>query len=82
MIASDISFERMMTYAAGNLSLAEPTSFIQVEYGLKDLRACWEGFVDTSNEAGLSFRNKKEICESFAEALQDYVMFLELAHAD
>jgi 2-octaprenyl-6-methoxyphenol hydroxylase len=29
----------MMIYAAGNFSLAEPTSFIQVEYGIKDLKA-------------------------------------------
>ena len=78
MIASEITFERMMIYAAGNFSLAEPTSFIQVEYGVKDLQACWDGFVDTSDDAGLEFKNKKEVCESFAEALHEYIKYLDV----
>ena len=78
MIASEITFERMMIYAAGNFSLAEPTSFIQVEHGVKDLQACWDGFVDTSDDAGLEFKNKKEVCESFAEALHEYILHLDV----
>ena len=79
MKASEITFDRMMIYAAGNFSLAEPTSFIQVEYGIKDLKACWDGFVDTSDDAGLVFKNKKDVCESFSEALNDYILYLEFS---
>jgi hypothetical protein len=69
----------MMRFASGNFTLAEATSFLQVEYGVDDLRACWDGFVDTSDYAGLVFRNKKDVCEHFAEALHDYIMYLEVA---
>ena len=78
MKASSITFESMMRFAAGNFTLAEATSFIQVEHGIKELEACWDGFVDTSDDAGLEFKNKKEVCEAFAEALHEYILYLDV----
>jgi hypothetical protein len=77
MIASDVSFESMMRFAAGNFTLAEATSFIQVEFGKSELLACWEGFVDTSNNAGLVFKDRKTICNEFTAALSDYILYLD-----
>ena len=77
MIASDVSFDSMMRFAAGNFNLAEATSFIQVEFGKSELLACWDGFVDTSNNAGLVFKDRKTICNEFTAALSDYILYLD-----
>ena len=77
MKASDITFESMMRFAAGNFTLAEATSFLQVEYGMSELRACWDGFVDTSNNAELTFKDRKTLCNEFTAALSDYIIFLD-----
>lgn len=77
MKASEITFESMMRFAAGNFTLAEATSFLQVEYGMSELRACWDGFVDTSNNAELTFKDRKTLCNEFTAALSDYIIFLD-----
>lgn len=77
MNISQCSFEQMMTVAAGNKKLAEATSFIQVEYGLDDLRASWDGFVDTSKHFGIEFKTRKHLCEEFAIALVEYAKYLQ-----
>ena len=77
MKASDITFESMMRFAAGNFTLAEATSFLQVEYGMSELRACWDGFVDTSNNAELTFKDRKTLCNEFTAALSDYIIFID-----
>jgi hypothetical protein len=77
MIASDITFESMLKVAAANPMLGEATSFMQVEYGKSELEACWDGFVDTSNEAGKKFKDRKEICNEFTVALSDYILYLD-----
>jgi hypothetical protein len=77
MIASDVSFDSMMRFAAGNFTLAEATSFMQIEYGKNELVACWDGFVDTSNNAGLTFKDRKSICNEFTAALSDYILYID-----
>ena len=66
-----------MRFAAANGNLGEATSFIQVEYGKSELIACWEGFVDTSNNAGLEFKDRKTLCNDFTAALSDYIIYLD-----
>lgn len=77
MNITQCSFEQMMTVAAGNKKLAEVTSFMQVEYGIDELRASWNGFVDTSKHFGIEFKTRKHLCEEFAIALAEYVKYLE-----
>ena len=77
MIASQCSFNQMMTVAAGNFTLAEATSYIQVEYGIDELKTSWQGFVDTSDEYNMEFKSRKDICNHFAHALTDYIDYLE-----
>jgi hypothetical protein len=76
MDASQCSFEQMMIAAAGSFTLAEATSFIQVEYGLNELKACWDGFVHTSDAYGQTFKSRKQICAEFTDALSEYIEFL------
>lgn len=76
MRASDVTFERMMIHAKVNWNLTEVTSFIQVEFGIKELLACWGGFVDTSDNADLEFASLEEVCGQFAEALADYIEYI------
>jgi hypothetical protein len=77
MIASQCSFEQMMQIAAGNPDLANATSFMQVEHGVSELMASWDGFVDTSDHYKMTFKSRKDICNNFANALAEYIQFLE-----
>lgn len=76
MFASEVSFEQMMRVAAGNAHLAFATSYLQVEYGISELRACWDGFTDTSNAYERTFKSRKQICDEFSNALSEYLDYL------
>jgi hypothetical protein len=76
MIASDVPFDQMMRVAAGNPDLGVPASYMQVEYGLSELIACWEGFVHTSDAHGLEFKSRKHVCLEFSDALNEYLEYL------
>ena len=77
MNITQCSFRQMMTIAAGNEKLAKATSFVQVEYGLKELQACWDGFVDTSAHYSVEFNTRKHLCSEFADALLEYAEYLQ-----
>ena len=76
MLASDVTFEQMRR-ASRNLSeLGVPASYMQVEYGLTELEACWDGFVHTSDAYDQSFKTRKAIYQEFANALSEYLEYL------
>lgn len=76
MFASEASFEQMRR-ASRNLSeLGVPASYLQVEYGLAELEACWDGFVHTSDHHGMEFKTRKAIFQEFAHALHEYLEYL------
>ena len=77
MKASECILEDAQHIAGYTKHLAESMSFIQVEYGHSELVACWEGFVDTSDSYGQNFTTKYKICMAFAEALAEYIKYLE-----
>jgi hypothetical protein len=76
MRASKVSFDQMMIGARNNPILGEATSFIQVEYGLDELKSSWQGFIDTSDHYNLTFTSRKNVHDEFANALADYVEYL------
>jgi hypothetical protein len=76
MIASDITFEKMLIVARCNPALGVAASYMQVEYGLKELEACWDGFVHTSDAYGLEFKSRKHVCLEFSATLNDYLEYL------
>jgi len=77
MNISQCSFKQMMTIAADNKKLAEVTSFVQIEYGLKELEACWDGFVDTSKHYDIEFNTRKHLCDEFANALIEHAEYFQ-----
>jgi hypothetical protein len=76
MLASEVTFDKMRIVARNNPELALPASYMQVEYGLEELEACWDGFVHTSDNYGQEFYSRKQICLEFANALNEYIEFL------
>jgi hypothetical protein len=76
MIASQVTFEQMKRYAANNPDLGEATSFLQVEYGISELHACWDGFVHTSDAFNQEFKSRKQVCAEFTYALTEYIDYL------
>jgi hypothetical protein len=77
MKASECSFTKMLETACYIPDLAMATSFLQVEYGLPDLEACWDGFVHTSDNYNQNFSTKTQICLEFTSALQEYLKFIQ-----
>ena len=76
MLASDVNFEQMRRAARNNSELGVPASYMQVEYGLSELEACWDGFVHTSDYHQQTFKTRKEIYQEFANALSEYLEYL------
>lgn len=66
----------MLSARKNNPTLASSCSYMQVEFGIKELEACWQGFVDTSDYADLTFKSRKQICDEFSDALSDYIEFI------
>jgi len=76
LIASDVTFEQMRRASRNLPELGVPASYMQVEYGLSELEACWDGFVHTSDAYHQSFKTRKEIHQEFANALNEYLEYL------
>jgi hypothetical protein len=76
MLASSVTFEQMRRAARNNSELGVPASYLQVEYGLAELEACWDGFVHTSDYYAQQFKTRKAIYEEFANALSEYLEYL------
>jgi len=76
MLASSVTFEQMRRAARNNSELGVPASYLQVEYGLAELEACWDGFVHTSDHYDQHFKTRKAIYQEFANALSEYLEYL------
>ena len=76
MLASSVTFEQMRRGARNNSELGVPASYLQVEYGLAELEACWDGFVHTSDHYNQNFQTRKDIYQEFANALSEYLEYL------
>jgi hypothetical protein len=76
MLASSVTFEQMRRAARNNPELGVPASYLQVEYGLAELEACWDGFVHTSDYYAQHFKTRKAIYLEFANALNEYLEYL------
>jgi hypothetical protein len=76
MKASDFTFDQMRKAARNLPELGIPASYMQVEYGVSELEACWDGFVHTSDHYGQTFKTRKAIYTEFANALSEYLEYL------
>lgn len=79
MKASECTLDDAQHIAGYTRHLAEPMSLLQVEFGHAELRACWDGFVDSSDHFEQEFTTKYKICMAFAEALAEHIDYLEPA---
>ena len=69
----DLSFENMLRSAKFFPGLALATSFIQVEYGVRELEGHWRGFVDSLYDSEKNESNELALYNSFTEGLEDYI---------
>lgn len=76
MNATDVTFRQVLIGARNNPELGIPASYIQVEHGIDELEANWDGFAHTSDNYGVTFKSKKEIYLEFANALNEYLEFI------
>ena len=67
----------MMAIAQKDGKLAKTTSYIQIELGLDELHAAWDGFIDTSAHYGVEFKSRKHLCDEFANTLIEYIEYSE-----
>lgn len=72
MIASQCSLDSVRRMAATDGDLAHILSFVQVEHGFKELEACWDGFVHSSDDYGVTFKNKRDVANNFGALLSDF----------
>jgi hypothetical protein len=64
--------------AAGIVDLNLAVSFIQVEWGLEDLQACWDGFRDTADHYNQEFDDERDCALQFGFALDEFAECSEL----
>ena len=76
MLASEVTFEQMRRASRNMSELGVPASYLQVEYGLTELEACWDGFVHSSDAYHQTFKTRKAIYLEFANALSEYLEYL------
>jgi hypothetical protein len=76
MKASACTFDQMMTIRSGMPMLADRTSWMQVEYGLDELKASWHGFIDITDDCNMEFKTRKQVCAEFSDALTEYIDYL------
>ena len=75
--ASSCSFDDLFVFAKDFPDPARTLSYFQVEYGLEELRACWAGFVDSSDDYYSEFENECEVYHVFVRDLEEYIDTLE-----
>lgn len=72
MKATDCSLNEVFHVAKTNKDLAMILSFIQIEYGMRELHSHWHGFRDVSDNYGVEFDNKRDVANQFGKALSAF----------
>lgn len=75
--ASSCSLESLLKFAEESYELSQILSYVQVEYGLDELRSCWEGFIVSSDDYYVEFETESEVYCIFGRDLGEYVEFVE-----
>ena len=72
MKAGDMTLNDVRRLAAGSRELSLTLSFIQVEEGLSELEACWDGFRDASNHFDQEFDDERDCAVQFGLSVADF----------
>lgn len=79
MKAGDMTLYDIRRMASGIVDLNLAISFIQVEWGLNELEACWDGFCDSTDHFNQHFDNELDCARQFGLALNDFAECAELS---
>ena len=71
MKATQCSLQTVLSAAKKDEDIALVLSFLQVEFGLAELQANWDGFVDSSEHYEITYKSRKDVANQFAGALVD-----------
>jgi hypothetical protein len=71
MKASQCSLDDIFELASVDEEVALLLSFIQVEFGLSELRGHWNGFVEMSNDYHIDYDSKEDVTTNFTFALSE-----------
>ena len=78
MKAGEMTLHDVRRIAAEVVDLNMAISFIQVEWGLKDLEACWDGFRDSADHFNQHFDDEHDCALQFCLALNEFAECSEL----
>lgn len=73
MKASEFPWDKLLTYSVISPEVGMTFSFVQVEYGLDELKAHWEGFRDAADYHNLQFDDRNHIITHFAHELHQWL---------
>jgi hypothetical protein len=71
MKASQCCLDDIFELATVDEEVALLLSFIQVEFGLSELRGHWNGFVEMSNDYHIDYDSKEDVTTNFTFALAE-----------
>ena len=72
MKATQCSLQTVFKAAEKDEDIALVLSFIQVEFGLAELQANWDGFVDSSEHYEITYKSRKDVANQFAGSIVDF----------
>ena len=72
MTAGDMTLDDVRRLASGIEELNLTLSFIQVEEGLLELEACWDGFRDAANYFNQEFDDERDCAVQFGLSVADF----------
>lgn len=78
MKAGDMTLNDVRRLAAGIEELNLALSFVQVEEGLSELEACWDGFRDATTHFEQEFDDERDCAVQFGLSIADFYEFSEL----
>jgi len=72
MLATEMTLDDVFSVAKRNKALATTLSFIQVEFGLDELRGHWEGFAQSNDFYDFHFSSKRDCAIEFGTLLSEF----------
>ena len=84
MKASQCCLDDIFELAAVDEEVAVLLSFVQVEFGLSELRGHWDGFVEMSDDYHIDYDSKEDVTSNFTCALSEFAgpqpLFEQVGH--
>ena len=79
MKASQCCLDDIFELATIDEEVAVLLSFVQVEFGLSELRGHWDGFVEMSDDYHIDYDSKEDVTSNFTSALAEFSEYQPLS---